>query len=128
LIAYASPIARAVEMQWHSPASIVYTSGTTGFPKGATLSHGNIISNISAHNRCCGMNKNDRLLLYVPLFHCSGLNVCATIILQRRFDLDQVLESIDKYQATMFFGVPTVFIRLLNQDISKYNFSSVRYY
>ncbi|MBG1243297.1 class I adenylate-forming enzyme family protein [Nostoc sp. NZL] len=136
LIANASPITRAVEMQWNSPASIVYTSGTTGFPKGATLSHGNIISNISAHNRCCGMNKNDRLLLYVPLFHCfgqnaifnAGLNVCATIILQRRFDLDQVLESIGKYQATMFFGVPTVFIRLLNQDTSKYNFSSLRYY
>jgi long-chain acyl-CoA synthetase len=136
LIANASPIARAVEMQWHSPASIVYTSGTTGFPKGATLSHGNIISNISAHNCCCGMNKNDRLLLYVPLFHCfgqnaifnAGLNVCATIILQRRFDLEQVLSSIGKYQATMFFGVPTVFIRLLNQDTSKYNFSSLRYY
>ncbi len=136
LIANASPIARAVEMEWNSPASIVYTSGTTGFPKGATLSHGNIISNISAHNRCCGMNKNDRLLLYVPLFHCfgqnaifnAGLNVGATIILQRRFDLERVLENVDKYKVTMFFGVPTVFIRLINQDISKYNFSSLRYY
>lgn len=136
LIANASPLARAVEMGWNSPASIVYTSGTTGFPKGATLSHGNIISNISAHNRCCRMNQNDRLLLYVPLFHCfgqnaifnAGLNVCATIILHRRFDLEQVLESIGKHQATMFFGVPTVFIRLLNQDISQYNFSSLRYY
>lgn len=136
LIENASPVARAVEMQWHSPASIVYTSGTTGFPKGATLSHGNIISNISAHNRCCGMTQSDRLLLYVPLFHCfgqnaifnAGLNVCATIILQRRFDLERVLESIGKHQATMFFGVPTVFIRLLNQDTSKYNFDSLRYY
>jgi long-chain acyl-CoA synthetase len=114
----------------------VYTSGTTGFPKGATLSHGNIISNISAHNQCCGMSKSDRLLLYVPLFHCfgqnaifnAGLNAGATIILQKRFDLDQVLDSIEKYQITMFFGVPTVFIRLLNQDTSKYNFSSLRYY
>ncbi|MBD2511964.1 long-chain fatty acid--CoA ligase [Nostoc muscorum FACHB-395] len=135
-ISNASPITRAMEMEWNSPASIVYTSGTTGFPKGATLSHGNIISNISAHNRCCEMSRTDRLLLYVPLFHCfgqnaifnAGLNVCATIILQRRFDLDQVLESIEKYQATMFFGVPTVFIRLLNQDTSKYNFNSLRYY
>jgi long-chain acyl-CoA synthetase len=136
LIANASPMSRAVAMGWHSPASIVYTSGTTGFPKGATLSHGNIISNISAHNHCCGMNKNDRLLLYVPLFHCfgqnaifnAGLNVGATIILQRRFDLEGVLKSIGKYQATMFFGVPTVFIRFLHQDISKYNLSSLRYY
>jgi long-chain acyl-CoA synthetase len=136
LIENASPIARAIEMEWHSPASIVYTSGTTGFPKGATLSHGNIISNISAHNRCCGMSQTDRLLLYVPLFHCfgqnaifnAGLNVCATIILQRRFDLEQVFESIGKHKATMFFGVPTVFIRLLNQDTSRYNFDSLRYY
>ncbi|MDJ0736258.1 MAG: long-chain fatty acid--CoA ligase [Nostocaceae cyanobacterium] len=136
LIDNCSPCFRAVKMQWQSPASIVYTSGTTGFPKGATLSHGNIITNIFAHSRCCKMNHNDRLLLYVPLFHCfgqnaifnAGLNVCATIILQRRFDLEAVLESIGKHQVTMFFGVPTVFIRLLNQDTSKYNFSSLRYY
>ncbi|WP_088242309.1 class I adenylate-forming enzyme family protein [Calothrix rhizosoleniae] len=136
LISNASPIARAMDMQWDSPASIVYTSGTTGFPKGATLSHGNIISNIFAHNRCCRMSRNDKLLLYVPLFHCfgqnaifnAGLNVCATIILQRRFDLEVVLSSISKYQITMFFGVPTIFIRLLNQDTSKFDFRSLRYY
>jgi len=136
LIDNASPITRAVEVQWNSPASIVYTSGTTGFPKGATLSHGNIISNIFAHNRCCRMSKTDRLLLYVPLFHCfgqnailnAGLNACATIILQRRFDMETVLSSIGKYQVTMFFGVPTVFIRLLNQNTSKHNLSSLNYY
>ncbi|MBX9253109.1 long-chain fatty acid--CoA ligase [Desmonostoc muscorum CCALA 125] len=126
----------AIEIDRHAPASIVYTSGTTGFPKGATLSHGNIISNMYSQNRCCGMRPDDRLLLYLPLFHCFGqnailnaaLNVCATIILQRRFDLEQVLNAIATHEVTMFFGVPTVFINLLNNDLSRYNLNSVRYY
>ncbi|WP_017317768.1 class I adenylate-forming enzyme family protein [Mastigocladopsis repens] len=136
LMESSSAQARAVEMDRHAPASIVYTSGTTGFPKGATLSHGNVISNMYSHNRCCGMQPNDRLLLYLPLFHCfgqnailnAGLNVCATIILQRRFDLDQALYAINTHQVTMFFGVPTVFLKLLNTDISVYSLESVRYY
>lgn len=136
VIANTSPDASIVKMDRYAPASIVYTSGTTGFPKGATLSHGNIISNIDSHNRCCGMQKEDRLLLYLPLFHCfgqnailnAGLNVCATIILERRFDIEETLTTIAKQQVTMFFGVPTVFIWLLNADTSKYNLESVRYY
>src|SRR5579883_7417 len=135
LIENSSSDARAVEMDRHAPASIVYTSGTTGFPKGATLSHGNVISNMYSHNRCCGMRQDDRLLLYLPLFHCfgqnailnAGLNVCATIVLQRRFELEQTLDTISKNKITMFFGVPTIFIRLLNTDISS-SFESVRYY
>ena len=136
LIANASLDFQAVELQNTTPAIIVYTSGTTGFPKGATLSHGNIISNMYAQNRCCGTKPEDRILLYLPLFHCFGqnavlnsaLNVCATIILQRRFKLEQVLETINNEQVTMFFGVPTIYIKLLNADTSGCDFSSVRYY
>lgn len=136
LLANASPDFQAVELENNSPAAIVYTSGTTGFPKGATLSHGNIISNMYSQNRCCSMKPDDRMLLYLPLFHCFGqnavlnsaLNVCATIILQRRFKLEQVLETITAERVTMFFGVPTVYIKLLNSDTSSYDFSSVRYY
>lgn len=136
LIVNASSVCQAVELESTSPAAIVYTSGTTGFPKGATLSHGNIISNMYSQNRCCGMKPDDRMLLYVPLFHCFGqnailnsaLNVCATIILQRRFKLEQVLKTIATERVTMFFGVPTVFIKLLNTDTSSYDLSSVRYY
>jgi long-chain acyl-CoA synthetase len=136
LMASASPTMRAVEMDRHAPACIVYTSGTTGFPKGATLSHGNVISNMYSHNRCCGMRPDDRLLLYLPLFHCfgqnailnAGLNVCATIILQRRFDFEQALSAISAYKVTMFFGVPTIFIKLLNTTISECHLESVRYY
>ena len=136
LVISASPDARAMEMDCHAPAAIVYTSGTTGFPKGATLSHGNVISNIYSKNRCCQMRLDDRLLLYLPLFHCfgqnailnAGLNVCATIILQRRFEPEQILKTIVREHITMFFGVPTVFIKLLNMDTSGYDLSSVRYY
>lgn len=136
LMSCASSNARAIEMEPNEPAALVYTSGTTGFPKGATLSHGNVVSNIYAKNRCCGMRSEDRLLLYLPLFHCfgqnavlnSGLNACATIILQRRFEPEQVLKTIVSDGVTMFFGVPTVFIKLLSMNTSGYNLSSVRYY
>lgn len=136
VMAKASPEARAIKVEQNTPASIVYTSGTTGFSKGATLSHGNVISNMYAHNRCCRINESDKLLLYLPLFHCfgqnailnAGLNAGATIILQRRFDVAQVLKTIVVNKITMFFGVPTVFIKLLNADISKSILSSIRYY
>ncbi|MDZ8084405.1 MAG: long-chain fatty acid--CoA ligase [Nostoc sp. DedQUE12b] len=136
LIANASPESPALEMERHAPACILYTSGTTGFPKGATLSHGNIISNVYAANRCYRITNSDHLLLYLPLFHCfgqnailnSGLSACATIILYRRFEIEKVLQGISNYRITMFFGVPTVFIKLLNIDTSNYNLESVRYY
>jgi long-chain acyl-CoA synthetase len=128
--------ARAIEMDRDEPAAIVYTSGTTGFPKGATLSHGNVISNVYSKNRCCRMQPEDRLLLYLPLFHCfgqnailnAGLNACATIIMQRRFEPEQLLKTIVSNGVTMFFGVPTVFIKLLNMNTSGYDLSSIRYY
>lgn len=136
LMASASSNARAIEMEGSEPAVIIYTSGTTGFPKGAVLSHSNVISNNYAANRFYRIQPDDRLLLYLPLFHCfgqnailnSGLNACATIILQRRFEPEQVLKTIASDGVTMFFGVPTVFIKLLNMDTSGYNLESVRYY
>jgi long-chain acyl-CoA synthetase len=136
LMANADLRAKAIEVEGHSPASIVYTSGTTGFSKGATLSHGNVISNMYAQNRCCRMTADDKLLLYLPLFHCfgqnailnAGLNACATIVLQRRFELEQVLKNIIVHNITMFFGVPTVFIKLLKANISPKVLQNIRYY
>ena len=58
----------------------------------------------------------------------AGLNVCASIILQRRFKLEQALENISTNQVTMFFGVPTIYINLLNTDTSAYRLENVRYY
>lgn len=136
LMVNASTNARAIELDSQEAAVIIYTSGTTGFPKGATLSHGNVISNSHAQKQCCGMTPKDKLLLYLPLFHCfgqnailnSGLSAGATIILERMFQPDKILKTITSEQVTMFFGVPTVFILLLNKNLDEYNLSSIRYY
>lgn len=136
LMALATDEAQAIYMESHEPAAILYTSGTTGFPKGATLSHGNVISNMYSVNRCTKMSPEDRLLLFLPLFHCfgqnfvlnSGLNACATIVLQQRFEISAVLETIERDRITMFFGVPTVFQRLLELHPEEWTCSSLRYY
>lgn len=127
--------ARAVEMKRDDPAVIVYSSGTTGFPKGATLSHGNVISNIKAKVRYTGMSPEDRGILFVPLFHCFGQNAVmnamlhagGTIVLHRRFDPDEVLASVREHEVTMFFAVPTIYILLLHKATVE-DMSSVRYY
>jgi long-chain acyl-CoA synthetase len=112
----------AARVRRHTPAAIVYTSGTTGHPKGAVLSHGNIQTCMAAKRRYCGTGPADRMLLFLPLFHCFGQNAIlnhglhagATIVLQRRFAPDQVAESIVRDRISMFFGVPTAFIRMLD--------------
>lgn len=136
LMSFSSPNFQNVEMEPKDPATIVYTSGTTGFSKGAVLSHGNVVSNMHSHRYSCGITPNDKLLLYLPLFHCfgqnailnSGLNAGATIILQRRFKLEQVVEAIAQQGATMFFGVPTVFTKLLEANLNELDWRSIRYY
>ncbi len=115
-------------------ALILYTSGTTGFPKGATLSHGNVRSNVHAFNHLCNMQPQDRILLAVPLFHCFGqnallnsvLNVGGTIILQQRFDLNETRRLIAEEQVTQLYGVPMMF-GLLLESCQPAELSSVTY-
>jgi len=117
------------------PAVLLYTSGTTGFPKGATLSHGNVVSNAWSTVHHAGFTLDDRMILFLPLFHVFGQNfimnatfmACGTVVLHRRFDPVQVLESIARDRVTMLFAVPTIYIHLLNMDLSAYDLSSVRY-
>jgi long-chain acyl-CoA synthetase len=135
LLERASDRAPALEVEAGHPAAILYTSGTTGFPKGATLSHGNVTSNIAATQRYTGMTPADQLLLFLPLFHCfgqnfilmSGLRAGATIALQRRFVMEDALAALGRGGATMLFGVPTTFITLLNAGLPADTFASTRY-
>lgn len=116
------------------PALILYTSGTTGFPKGATLSHNNVRTNVCAFNHLCNMQPDDRILLAVPLFHCFGqnallnsaLNVGATLVLQRRFDLNETKDLISRHAVTQLYGVPVMFQLLLN-SCSPDELASVNY-
>ena len=116
------------------PALILYTSGTTGFPKGATLSHGNVRSNVCAFNHLCQMHPDDVVLLTVPLFHCfgqnallnSGLNAGVTLVLQRKFDPQQSRHLIGEHAVTQLYGVPTMF-QMLNECCSADDLSSVNY-
>lgn len=112
---------RAVERQRDDPAVILYTSGTTGTPKGATLSQGNVNSNLWSFIHNCGMRPGDRILLPLPLFHCfgqnallnSGLAAGATLVLQRAFRPDTAPAVIAEERITHFFGVPAMFLALL---------------
>lgn len=125
----------ALDMHRDDDAVILYTSGTTGFPKGATLSHGNVISNSWTAAHHTGYRADDCMTLFLPLFHVFGQNfvmnaaffACAALSLYRRFEAEKVLESIKENQVTIFMAVPTIYIMLLNMDLSKYDLSSIRY-
>ena len=116
----------AVDLPADAPAAIVYTSGTTGVPKGATLSHGNVTFAMMSKQRYLGITPEDRLLLFLPLYHCFGQNAIlnaamqagATVVLQRVFDADRVLASLASDRVTMVFGVPATFNVLLDRAAS----------
>lgn len=102
-------------------ALLAYTSGTTGRSKGAMLSHGNLAANSAAVAQAWHWTAADTLLLTLPLFHIHGLGVGvhgtlltgAALELQPRFDAEEVYQTLCKGEVTMFFGVPTMYTRLL---------------
>jgi fatty-acyl-CoA synthase len=111
-------VAPRPDLEWDSPWVICYTGGTTGLPKGAILSHGNMTWNSINTVMSWGLDQNDVAILNSPLFHTGGLNVftlplihCGgTNILCGGFDPDQVFDLIDGGGVTLFFGVPTMFV------------------
>ncbi len=105
-----------------TPALIAYTSGTTGRPKGAILTHGNLLACAKSLNIAWRWTNLDRLVLSLPLFHMHGLGVgingtlCAgsSAVLLERFDPEAVIDAVKSHSASMFFGVPTMYQRLLD--------------
>ncbi|MEM6456295.1 MAG: AMP-binding protein [Acidobacteriota bacterium] len=124
-----------VDVEPDEPATILYTSGTTGFPKGATLSHGNVRATVHAFNHLCHMVPEDRLLLAVPLFHCfgqnallnAGFNVGCTLVLQRAFAPDAAKRLIMEHRVTKLFTVPAAF-HLLYDLCTPEDLASIHYY
>ncbi|HEX6475637.1 MAG TPA: AMP-binding protein [Acidimicrobiales bacterium] len=102
------------------PALVCYTSGTTGAPKGALLRHGNLLASAEGLRLAWRWTEHDRLVLALPLFHLHGLGVGlhgtllagASAVLLPRFEVDTVLDASLRHQATLFFGVPTMYSRL----------------
>ncbi len=113
--------AQASERLPDEPALIGYTSGTTGRPKGAVLSHANLLASVRALELAWRWTPDDVLVLALPLFHMHGLGVAlhgtltvgARAVLQPTFEPDAVFDAIREHQATMFFGVPTMYSRLV---------------
>lgn len=127
----------SVQRSGDDVAALLYSSGTTGFPKGVALTQHNIHSNIALppQARYSDYRPGDRLAAFLPLFHVYGQNYImnaailagATIVLFPRFVPDVVLRAIGEERITHFFAVPTIFINLLAMDLSGYDLSSLRY-
>jgi fatty-acyl-CoA synthase len=118
------------------PINIQYTSGTTGFPKGATLSHRNILNNGFFATELINLGPDDRLCLPVPFYHCFGMVLgnlgCTThgatmIIPAPGFDPGRTLAAIETERCTGVYGVPTMFIAMLSHpDFTRTDLSTLR--
>ncbi|WP_280264735.1 AMP-binding protein [Nocardia wallacei] len=118
------------------PINIQYTSGTTGFPKGATLSHHNILNNGYFVGELCGYTEADRICLPVPFYHCFGMvmgNLAATshgaamVIPAPAFDPRATLETVAAEGCTSLYGVPTMFIaELAEPEFESHDLSTLR--
>jgi fatty-acyl-CoA synthase len=128
--------ARQSEQEFDDPINIQYTSGTTGFPKGATLSHHNILNNGYFVARLQNFTPEDKLCIPVPLYHCFGMVMgnlgCVThgaamVYPSEGFEPLAVLQAVQEEQCTALYGVPTIFIAELDHpDFSKFDLSSLR--
>jgi fatty-acyl-CoA synthase len=110
---------REMELQFDDPINIQYTSGTTGFPKGATLSHHNILNNGFFIGETLGYTSADRVCVPVPFYHCFGMVLgnlaivthgACIVVPSEAFEARAVLEAVAKERCTSLYGVPTMFI------------------
>jgi fatty-acyl-CoA synthase len=127
---------RSASLSPGDPINIQYTSGTTGYPKGATLSHRNILNNGFFVGECCRYDQRDRICVPVPFYHCFGMvmgNLAATshgacvVIPAPGFDPAATLRAVQDERCTSLYGVPTMFIAELGlPGFSGYELASLR--
>jgi fatty-acyl-CoA synthase len=126
----------AIELSADDPINIQYTSGTTGFPKGATLSHHNILNNGYFVGELCNYTHEDKICIPVPFYHCFGMvmgNLAATshgaamVIPAPVFDPVATLAAVQAERCTSLYGVPTMFIaELAVPEFDSFDLSSLR--
>jgi fatty-acyl-CoA synthase len=132
-----APLAEAQSgLSADDPINIQYTSGTTGFPKGATLSHHNILNNGYFVGELCGYTEADSICIPVPFYHCFGMvmgNLAATshgacmVIPAPSFEPVATLRAVQDERCTSLYGVPTMFIaELAESDFDSYDLASLR--
>ncbi|MEV5147979.1 AMP-binding protein [Streptomyces sp. NPDC052727] len=136
LLRRATPDVPYEDLSCDDPINIQYTSGTTGFPKGATLSHHNILNNGYFVGELIAYSEQDRICVPVPFYHCFGMvmgNLAATshgacmVIPAPSFDPAATLEAVQRERCTSLYGVPTMFIAELNlPDFASYDLSTLR--
>jgi fatty-acyl-CoA synthase len=124
------------ELDCDDPINIQYTSGTTGFPKGATLSHHNILNNGFFVGEGCSYDETDRVCIPVPFYHCFGMVMgnlgCVThgaamIVPAAAFEPESVLATVQEERCTSLYGVPTMFIAELSHPrFAEFDLSSLR--
>jgi long-chain acyl-CoA synthetase len=125
-----------VSLDPEATIAIFYTSGTTGFPKGAMLTSKNLLSTVTLSARMLRLGKKDFGVMALPLAHIFGFTTGivggfysgASGYLMRFFDPEKVLAAIDKYRATLFLGVPAMYNLLLEAHPERYDLSSMRYW
>ena len=127
---------REQSLQFDDPINIQYTSGTTGFPKGATLSHHNILNNGYFVGKALRYTEADRVCIPVPLYHCFGMVMgnlaCSThgacmVIPGEAFDAAMALETVQAERCTSLYGVPSMFIaELALPELETYDLSTLR--
>ncbi len=133
----ADPLAeREASLSFDDPINIQYTSGTTGFPKGATLSHHNLLNNAFFIGEGCRYTQKDRVCIPVPFYHCFGMVLgnlaCTThgaciVIPAPGFDAAETLRAVQAERCTSLYGVPTMFIaELALPDFASYDLSALR--